>query len=258
MTPPIEPTENDFEETPLTAFAADMQNRQTTELLDNMMNAFNKCADLCQEQQKYLATFGIEEDQKTLPLCFSREISQSLLAVENILYAYFEHSKLDPESVWDFILDNHDAETPSCWLQIRDRLIVARLPYMTLARRWKNGTSVAEKAFAALIYHNYDSFPHWNKWQAKFYHVFPEKTSSIPRDVDNYDYKKIIDLIAFALGASDNATHFSMSMETVFDDSNPPGVYIEITPKSSDSTTLPAWAKRGRGRPKGSTKAIKF
>lgn len=83
------------------------------------------------------------------------------------------------------------------------------------------------------------NFPRWQFWHADFIHVYPIKFAGVPKDVDNYNYKRTIDVIAFAMRTTDDAIHFDMAMSTVFRDDYKAGVYIEITPRHHDQRKLP-------------------
>ena len=72
-----------------------------------------------------------------------------------------------------------------------------------------------------------------------FPHVYPRLMPFTPKDVDNHNYKKTIDLLAKALTTTDRAACFSMSAQSVLDDSVPPGSYIEISEKSSVFSDFP-------------------
>ena len=108
------------------------------------------------------------------------------------------------------------------------------LPYLPKRNRAKHAP-VNEILAAEIPFHR---FPKWSRWSASFTHLYPATTRNIPKDVDNYDYKRTIDLLAYALGTSDNALNYSMSMQTVFSDILPPGVYIQLRPKSSDKDSI--------------------
>jgi len=72
-----------------------------------------------------------------------------------------------------------------------------------------------------------------------FHHLYPKLMTFTPKDIDNHNYKKTIDLPATALRTTDNAARFSMSAQSVFDDSVPPGPYIEKSEKSSVFSDFP-------------------
>lgn len=78
------------------------------------------------------------------------------------------------------------------------------------------------------------SLPKWDTWQASFCHVYPSNASSPPKDVDNFSYKRTLDLLALMMGQSDSAEVCTVVLSCRIDDSVPPGTYIEITEKSSD------------------------
>lgn len=109
----------------------------------------------------------------------------------------------------------------------------------TLPSRYAGNDDPFNQMFAAKV-SACPNFPKWSSWHATFFHVHPVKGNGQSlRDVDNFDYKKTIDIIATAMHTSDSAHRFDMSMTTVFTDDYTPGVYIEIIPKSEKNTILP-------------------
>lgn len=73
-------------------------------------------------------------------------------------------------------------------------------------------------------------FPKWQKVHILFNHVFPTNVSGIPKDVDNYNYKPVIDRIARAMLFSDSAAHCSLEARAEFRDDCSAGCYILVTP----------------------------
>lgn len=245
---------NDKEVSPKEIIPSDVRIKQDTELLKTMREAFLACAEQCQYQIDFIAEYEEDDDKRCslLPRIFSATLEKTLTKTENLLFTYQEHSALNPYDVWEYILTHQEPNCSNYGLNILDESITIHIPYLEMPHRTQGGNSLVERVLATLIRKNIDRLPNWYNWQAKFFLVFPASTKQFPRDVDNYDYKRIIDLIAFGLGSSDNAIHFAMSSETIFTDKITSGVFIEITPRSSENTVLPNWQKRGRGRPKGS------
>lgn len=80
-----------------------------------------------------------------------------------------------------------------------------------------------------------EKLPKWPKWEASFLHVYsPSKRRTPPPDVDNYDYKRTIDVIALMLRTTDRGGRFRMEADTLYSDVHAPGTYIRIRPKNSD------------------------
>ena len=106
--------------------------------------------------------------------------------------------------------------------------ICIRLPYLP---RRGHGNKAAVNLMLEQSLRQY-SLPVWKKWTAAFWHIYPANTTKTPWDVDNYDYKRTIDILAAALHTSDRGGQFCMTAGAVITDDLPPGTYIEITPKS--------------------------
>ena len=71
--------------------------------------------------------------------------------------------------------------------------------------------------------------PHFERWHCLFLHIHSAGSGVGVKDVDNYEYKRTIDMLAFALRTKDSADYFSMTMRNYFSDTIPEGCYIYIT-----------------------------
>lgn len=80
--------------------------------------------------------------------------------------------------------------------------------------------------------------PKWKKWNADFCFVFSKSMRRLAKDADNFETKKVVDRLASALGTSDSAGCFSMSLDTAITDSARPGTYIRITPRANTKSTV--------------------
>ncbi len=74
-------------------------------------------------------------------------------------------------------------------------------------------------------------------------HIYPTAMSELRvPDNDNYDIKRLIDVISDYTGYGDSGVHCSLFMTTLLTDDVPDGSYVIVTPKSSgvksDSETL--------------------
>lgn len=76
--------------------------------------------------------------------------------------------------------------------------------------------------------------PRMKECHATFIHVYPSGNQALAKDVDNYDYKRVIDLLAAFMDFSDSAATFEMTMKTVFSDGLQEGTYIVLEPQKSD------------------------
>lgn len=219
-------------------------------ILSTMKNVFLQCAKYCDNVLYFTDEHLYDDAPTTLSLGFAAQITNALLHLENLIYSYEEHAVLEPSEIWRYICNHRFTSCDTVGLQRQEDMLILRIPHM--GRKGFGKGSLANKMLSAKIFAEIDNFPTWHNWHADFFHVYPTSTRTMPRDVDNYDYKQTIDLLAFALGTSDNAIHYSMSMRTVFTDEIISGLYIEIRPKSWENQVLPAWKNRGRGRPRGS------
>ena len=163
---------------------------------------------------------------------FTERLSAALLEMEEILFSHGTISTYDTFEVSRYLSAHKNCQYEPVSIHIEKSRILIRMPY--LPKRYGGAKDLCNQMLAAKIYHT-ENFPKWPKWKAKYYHVFPTATADIPKDVDNYEYKRTNDILGFALGTCDNALRFSMSMTTVFTDKLAPGTYIEVTQKSSEN-----------------------
>lgn len=75
-----------------------------------------------------------------------------------------------------------------------------------------------------------DNLPKWKSCHAAFCHVYPMSVKQMPKDVDNYDYKRTIDILSCIFGFPDCPEFFSMEMTSFFSDNIPYGTYILLNP----------------------------
>lgn len=163
---------------------------------------------------------------------FAEKLSAALLEIEEMIYMYTSASTFDSFETGRYIGSNKKKNIELVAIRMLEKRILIRMPY--LPKKYNGGKDICNQMLAAKIFH-YKDFPVWQQWRADYYHVFPTGTSNIPKDVDNYEYKRTNDILAYALGSSDNACRFSMSMTTLFTDKITPGTYIDITPKNSEN-----------------------
>ncbi len=172
------------------------------------------------------AVQGIEHE---LAPSFMSELARCATVLEKAVYEYGLSS-----TEQDFLekaakgLGNpaHDEITV---VQQPDRLLI-RIPY--LPRRGQGNKALVNTMLAQAL--RQYRLPTWKTWSAIFWHIYPATTNKMPWDVDNYDYKKTIDILTAALHTSDNALQFEMSMRSKITDEILPGTYIDISPKSLD------------------------
>lgn len=157
-----------------------------------------------------------------------------------VLYADIDVDYPLPENASDFI-DNdiempHEKYLPQMCYQ-DDKAAVIYLPQQRTRRNTKGlPTSLHITEFREFVMAT--NFPELTNWQADFIHVFDPADTRYCRDVDNYEYKKYIDLIARKMGVTDSGTHFSLAMHNEFTTAIAPGTYIIIRSRISALPTL--------------------
>lgn len=215
--------------------------QQILDTLDLLQKSFLNCANLCSDEILYAAPQYPQEHRSVISMRFVQELSEALTQAENTLYTYAQHGGIDPSAIWQYICKSHKTIRihEEYGIQFLDNKVVVHLPHLS-ARSYGRVCS-ANRMLSAILFSEHPNFPRWPNWEAKFFHIYPLSLKSVPRDVDNYDYKQTIDLLTYALGSSDNATNFSMQIKTVFTDDLHHGLYIEIIPKSLENSDFPDW-----------------
>ncbi|HIT33022.1 MAG TPA: hypothetical protein IAC31_00110 [Candidatus Faecousia intestinigallinarum] len=175
-----------------------------------------------------------------LPSDYALDLARVLRKVEQQLYIYAE---INSYNIYDMARTAQQAgrldPDDSIAIQIHADRCVIRLPY--LPERGKQRDCLVNDLLMSQLTIT-KGIPRWPACHLDIFHVFPTAVKNIPKDVDNYDYKRCIDILAFNLGFSDSAATFSLGLQTIFTDDLSPGVYLEITPKCSENAVLPHWA----------------
>lgn len=178
----------------------------------------------------------IEVSSSSLSSSYSDTLLRSVMCLERQLFLGIEYLDTTDSSFWITAIKRADPiDAIGIWAEPSQ--VTIRLPY--LPHRYTGNQDLVAQLLAAKL-HMCSDLPHWRTWHAEFIHLYPVVCREIPRDVDNYSYKKVIDVIAFHLRASDDARHFDMSMTTVYSDDYEPGVYIQITPSTIEDRPLPS------------------
>lgn len=172
-----------------------------------------------------------------LPSDYALELGAALVKMNGFLYAYCKNNWFDP-----LLLRRYQRKKKirmmvgeACdvvRVRASDDCILVYMPYLP-ARQNPQEDFVNDLLCARLSVEK--GLPSWREHHIAFHHVYPSETVHIPRDVDNYNYKRTIDLLELAMRHSDCAYTCSLDMRSHFTDKCPPGVYIEVTPKSSEN-----------------------
>jgi len=204
-------------------------------LLGEMKTNMQALADEAEmEQALHDSNTDIE---KAVSTSFAKKVAAKLTTVERLLYLYSDAHRFDRRETLHYITAHRRDNTGIIEIQTAPNRVVIRMPYLPKRNTTR---SIVTDALAAKLFNERD-LPKWEACVVTFCHVFPGSTRRIPKDADNYEYKRTIDLICHAFGISDCPLTFEYTMRTVFTDQLDPGTYIEIQPKSLDSAILPGW-----------------
>ena len=98
------------------------------------------------------------------------------------------------------------------------------LPYLPSRRR--AATSLLFQEAQDILFNA--ELPHLKNWHCDFIHCYNPKHIVGVYDVDNHDYKAIIDLLARAMYSKDSYDHFSCGMYNLATAELEPGCYVRV------------------------------
>lgn len=199
----------------------------------HLLQALEACNRQLERDDRFPPVNGSE-----FPIRIAARLAQETAEIERLLYAYIDNSDLDLYKTLRYLKKHMSATNSTVSVHYDGSSLFVYMP--TFPSRGLGNDALVNQMLASELL-SMTELPSWPKWQAVFYHVYPANASNIPKDVENYDYKKTIDLLAYAVRSSDNALNFSMMMDTVFTDCVPSGVYIHVTPKSSKKPDFSSW-----------------
>ena len=219
--------------------ASPVENGSIEEIVAQIQQELADTQQLCDDEMKLLEESAVLGSSASLRAAFGSVVSRRMLRVSGLLYAYGEAAMTDPYILWRMVNKKTEKTSGAVSLKVSDKQVLIYLPYLP-KRANRSKEELVNQLLAAKIFAS-EKRPDWTKWEAVFHHVFPASTRQSARDVDNYDYKNTIDLIAYFVGSSDNALNFSMQMHTYFTDKTASGVYIDVHPKSSVFPDFSSW-----------------
>lgn len=131
----------------------------------------------------------------------------------------------------------HDVFKKTAWIgcdRIGDSLFV-KLPWLPLKKHYRSTLYQDELRYELELLSTRKEFPVIPYKRIHFVSVYKSDTSpyKIP-DNDNYDTKRIIDILTDYIGGGDGGLVCSIYMETILNDEIPEGAYIIVSPKSTE------------------------
>lgn len=188
--------------------------------LQNTATALRRAAEVCDQislRSERTTRNDLMQNKKAL-LC-------AIHKAEDLVDELSMHYPLPEQSNYRIAKANPDLapRTPTLLFNNADRILIwiPRIPSK------KRGThSMVFEELQELLWEN--RFAHMDKWHCDFVHVYhPDNLVGI-LDVDNYDYKPLIDALTLALATQDSYDHFSFGMFNFPHYSLKPGCYIHV------------------------------
>ena len=160
-----------------------------------------------------------------------KSLQQSLLfanhQLDDIITTLTRQYPLQQRSFYSIAHGNPKLEPylPKVIVDHPERLVIW-LPALPPARRTVDNHVFKE--FEGLL-QNLGDRPQFQQWHCDFIHIFHPTSLRGIRDVDNYNYKPLIDVLALALGARDCTDQFSSAQYNLLSEKLKPGCYIHVS-----------------------------
>lgn len=160
---------------------------------------------------------------------FVSSLSYGSANLSNRLYEYIYATRNHPSFCFTKKGDDGKAICDCIRVKVLDDAVEIYLPYLPPRVNASRDHILSDLLLRKLC--SVENRPRFNSVHISFTHVFSNATISGQRDLDNYYYKSVIDILSFIFGFPDSALTCSLSTEAVFTEKVPSGVYIKITPK---------------------------
>ena len=209
-------------------------------IINDIAHRALSCVKLCQEQRP-IAKAKKSRPGNLLDLQFAKDFADLLVRLEDTFFQLAPSAKRTAVSMFQ---DLADMDPDSIPVTVTETEVLIRTPYLPPRNVTKYHLCTELLAARLAI----TDLPRWTNWHADICQVYPSHMLRYARDVDNSDYKPVIDTLAIYLKTTDAAGHFSMSADAVADDTIPPGTYIRVTEKPSASPAVEAWKKAKKVR----------
>ena len=215
------------------------QSQEWRNLIDGTISALERAISVSKsmlEQDAETIPAKIRATKNTLKAAVHR--AEELLAEISLSYPIVQNRShsLTAENA------DHIGPTPKLLFSNDDEFIFW-LP--SLPSRKRTTTSLIYQEIKELLFSA--DLPHFPNWHCAFIHCFRPKHIVGVYDVDNYDYKPTIDLIARSMLAKDSFEHFSLGLYNVSTDELRPGCYVYVTSRESQECFIQTFVSKARG-----------
>lgn len=215
------------------------RDEERKEFLSGAITALTAAAANCQklllamDQQHTTTTEEVDEYNRTLKTAIWK--TEELLAEMSFKYPYRTEDRHHKTRGYK----NLQKYLPQLLLNSEDCVIIW-LPNLPAINHTENSlvfTELRDLLFPVRL-------PTFKKWHCDFIHVFANEHRMGVRDVDNYPYKPIIDVLTFALWTTDSGDSFSCSMYNYFTDAIKKGCYVRVTKRSQKANFFEEFEKQ--------------
>lgn len=203
--------------------------------LNNLAEQCLECLKLCQNQRPVVQKKKAEKKAVCLSESFFDQFTRKLVKLEHALAGIAPaYGSTYVQMITD-IARAEDFELVQVVLS--DNSILISMPYLPP----RNITKV--HMYADLLAGKLASLelPKWPCWQAEICQVYSPANIRCARDVDNSDYKHLIDILVIYLGGSDAAGCFGMTIDAQVSNTLPGGTYVKVSPKHPVNPVIASW-----------------
>lgn len=153
------------------------------------------------------------------------DLAKHIYQLEQCLWLLCDASGLNRNSLLRELSSNKDHLASEIDIRISEGRVLIKMPHLSVEKPRR--VSLPEDLLLSKL-SSKKKLPHFSKCHATFCHIYPTSIKHLPRDVANYDYRRVIDILSYAFGFSDCAATFSLQLGALFTDDIPYGTYIAL------------------------------
>lgn len=198
-------------------------------ILEKILKILKKADSEATSTKKLLEQEGMSEYPTNLVRNYWYQFANTVHKLEQLMWTYCDESWFGRSRMTEGFLERENVNETLFQIKLLPDMILIKMPYIPATRKTRF-TMVEDMLWSYLK--SCKDLPEWDECHATFSHVYPKSVRCMPKDVDNYAYKRTIDTLSTFLRFSDSATTFSMSTQTIFTNKLSPGTYIILEPKS--------------------------
>lgn len=201
------------------------------ELLDRIDAAVNQAQRRIKDERIRLAMMDRLDAPASLSPSFADSFARYIQKLEALLYYYAETTGESRRDLLQALSKTEwsDSRLPekAFDIHIMQDAVYIILPLLPPRKVFQCYTLDS----LPLALSNVKGLPKWKSCHFDFCHVLPPHMRTFAKDNDNYNYKRVIDVVTYAMRLYDDAGTVDFSCRTEFTASLRSGTYIKLTEK---------------------------